>query len=253
MERKARPHPSTKKPANPSVAGEEDPGAALDAGVATVELLAGPRSDLFSALPTVLNATPPFHAVRAEGGRYRVSVGGRSVKVTIRHVGDQLLDARWEADLIGRRELDARGWYRLSQADAAEVRAYRALMHRASLDRSGLEAQVAEARAAGASLRILEALARPEDPRASLVAFLDERGYALVRPLDLSVPFRYEVLGIARPGARRTAERARLGARLAVRSVTGPLGYAYHAARDRFLLAAPWARDVRRMVARTFR
>jgi hypothetical protein len=195
----------------------------------------------------------PFHAVRAEGGRFRVSVGGRSVSVTIRHVGDQLLDVRWEDDLIARRELDTRGWYRLSQADAAEVRAYRALTHRASLDQPDLEAQVAEARAAGAGLLMLEALARSEDPRAPLAAFLDERGYALVRPLDLSVPFRHELLGIARPGVRRTAERARLGARLAMRSVTGPLGFAYHAARDRFLLAAPWARDVRRMVARTFR
>lgn len=231
----------------------EDPGAALDTGVATVELLAGPRSGLSSTLPTILNATPRFHAVHAEGGRFRVSVGGRSVSLTIRHVGDQLFDARWEADLIARRELDVRGWYRLSQADAAEVRAYRALTHRASLDRPGLEAQVAQARAAGAAPRILEALARPEDSRAPLVAFLDERGYALVRPLDLGVPFRHEVLGIARPGVRRTAERARLGARLAVRSVTGPLGVAYLAARDRFLLAAPWARDVRRMVARTFR
>jgi hypothetical protein len=224
----------------------EDPGAALDAGVATVELLAGPRSGLSSTLPTILNAMSPFHAVRAEGGRFRVSVGGRSVSVTIRHVGDQLLDVRWEADLIARRELDTRGWYRLSQADAAEVRAYRALTHRASLDQPDLEAQIAEA-------LMLEALARPEDPRAPLAAFLDERGYALVRPLDLSVPFRHELLGIARPGVRRTAERARLGARLAMRSVTGPLGFAYHAARDRFLLAAPWARDVRRMVARTFR
>jgi hypothetical protein len=231
----------------------EDPGAALAAGVATVELLAGPRSGLSSTVPTILNATPRFHAVHAEGGRFRVSVGGRSVSVTIRHVGDQLVDARWEADLISRRELDAHGWYRLSRADAAEVRAYRALTHRATLDRSALEAQVAEARAAGASARILEALARPEDPRAPLVAFLDERGYAFVRPLDLSVPFRYEVLGTARPGVRRTAERARLGARLSVRSVTGPLGIAYHAARDRFLLAAPWARDVKRIVVRTFR
>ena len=143
----------------------EDPGAALDAGVATVELLAGPRSGLFSTLPTILNATPRFHAVQAEGGRFRVSVGGRSVSVTIRHVGDQLFDARWEADLIARRELDARGWYRLSQADAAEVRAYRALTHRASLDRPALEGQVAEARAAGAASRILEALARPERSR----------------------------------------------------------------------------------------
>jgi hypothetical protein len=231
----------------------EDAGAALDTAVATVEILAGPRSGLSSTLPTILNAMPRFLAVHAEGGRFRVSVGGRSVSVTIRHVGDQLLDARWEADLIARRELDARGWYRLSRADAAEVRAYRALMHRASLDRPGLEAQVGEARAAGAAPRILEALARPEDPRAPLIAFLGERGYALVRPLDLSVPFRHEVLGIARPGVRRTAERARLGARLAARSLTGPIGIAYHAARDRFLLAAPWLRDVRRMVARTFR
>ena len=231
----------------------EDPGAALATGVATVELLAGPRSGLSSTVPTILNATPRFHAVHAEGGRFRVSVGGRSVGVTIRHVGDQLFDARWEADLLARRELDAHGWYRLSRADAAEVRAYRALTHGATLDRPGLEAQVAEARAAGAAPRILEALARPEDPRAPLVAFLDERGYALVRPLDLSVPFRHEVLGTARPGVRRTAERARLGARLAVRSVTGPLGIAYHAARDRFLLAAPWARDVKRIVVGTFR
>jgi len=229
----------------------EDPGAALDAGVATVELLAGPRSGLSSTLPTILNATPRFHAVHAEGGRFRVSVGGRSVGVMIRHVGDQLFDARWEAELIARRELDARGWYRLSRADAAEVGAYRALLHRPSLDRPGLEAQVRAARAAGAAPRILEALARPEDPRPPLVAFLDQRGYALVRPLDLSVPFRHEVLGIARPGVRRTAERARLGARLALRSVSGPLGIAYDAARDRFLLAAPWLRDVRRMVART--
>ncbi len=230
----------------------EDPGAALDSGVSTVELLAGPRSGLSSTLATILNAMPRLHAVNAEGGRFRVSVGGRSVGVTIRHVGDQLFDARWEADLIARRELDARGWYRLSEADAAEVRAYRALTHRASLDRPGLEAQVVEARAAGASPRILEALARPEDP-APLVSFLEERGYALVRPLDLSVPFRHELLGTTLPGVRRTAERARLGARLAVRSVTVPLGIAYHAARDRFLLVAPWLRDVRRMVARTLR
>jgi hypothetical protein len=32
MEHKTRPRPSTKKPASPSVAGEEDPGAALDSG-----------------------------------------------------------------------------------------------------------------------------------------------------------------------------------------------------------------------------
>ena len=32
MERKTPPRPSAKKPANPSVAGEEDPGAALDGG-----------------------------------------------------------------------------------------------------------------------------------------------------------------------------------------------------------------------------
>ena len=32
MEHKAPPRRSTKKPANPSVAGEEDPGAALDGG-----------------------------------------------------------------------------------------------------------------------------------------------------------------------------------------------------------------------------
>jgi len=231
----------------------EDPGAALDRGEGTVEILAAPRSGLSSTLPTILNATPRFHAVHDEGGRFRVSVGGRSVSVTIRHVGDQLFDARWEADLIARRELDARGWYRLSRTDAAEVRAYRALMHRASLDRAGLEAQLAEARAADSAPRLLEALARPEDARASLVAFLDERGYALVRPLDLSVPFRHDMVGTAWPGARRTAERARLGARLAVRCVTGPLGLTYHAARDRFLLAAPWARDVREMVVRTFR
>jgi hypothetical protein len=174
------------------------------------------------------------------------------VGVTIRHVGDQLFDARWEADVIARRELDARGWYRLSRADAAEVRAYRTLTHRATWDRPRLEAQVAEARAAGAAPRILEALGCPEN-HAPLVAFLDERGYALVRPLDLSVPFRHEVLGKARPGVRRTAERARLVARFAVRSVTGPIGIAYHAARDRFLLAAPWARDVKRIVVRTFR
>jgi hypothetical protein len=231
----------------------DDPGAALDTGVATVELLAGPRSGLSSTLPTILNAVPRFHAVHTEGGRFRVSVGGRSVSVTLRHVGDQLLDARWQADLIARRELDPRGWYRLSRADAAEVRAYRAVTHRARLDRPGLETQVREAQAAGAAPRILEALARPDESRAPLVAFLDERGYDLVRPLDLSVPFRHEVLGVARPGVRRTGERARLGARLAMRSVTGPLGIAYHAARDRFLLAAPWLRDVRRMVTSAFR
>jgi hypothetical protein len=32
MEHKTPPRPSTKKPASPSVAGEEDPGAALDSG-----------------------------------------------------------------------------------------------------------------------------------------------------------------------------------------------------------------------------
>jgi hypothetical protein len=32
MERKTPPRSPTKKPANPSVAGEEDPGAALDGG-----------------------------------------------------------------------------------------------------------------------------------------------------------------------------------------------------------------------------
>src|SRR4051794_15796751 len=62
----------------------EDPGAALDTGVPTVELLAAPRSRLSSTLPTILNATPRFHAVHAEGGRFRVPVGGRSVSVTIR-------------------------------------------------------------------------------------------------------------------------------------------------------------------------
>jgi hypothetical protein len=230
----------------------EDPGAALAAGVATVELLAGPRSGLSSTLPTILNATPRLHAGQAEGGPFRVSIGGRSVGVTIRHVGDQLFDARWEADVIARRELDERGWYRLSRADAAGVRAYRTLTHRPTGDRPDLAAQVTEARAAGVAPRMLQALARPEDP-APLCAFLDQRGYRLVRPRDLGVAFRHEVLGAAWPGLRRTADRARLIARFVVRSVARPIRAAYQAARDRFLLAAPWARAVKGFVLRAFR
>jgi hypothetical protein len=235
------------------VLAPDDPRAALDAGEATVELLSGPRTGLTSTLPTILNAVPRFLALPEEGGRFRVSVAGRSVSVTIRNVGDQLLDARWEADLIDRRELDAGGWYRLSPVDAAEVRAYRALLHRATMKRSSLEVLAVDAQAAGASRWILQALARPEDLRVPLDAFLEERGYALVRPRDLSVPFRHEALGVARPGLRRTAERARLAARLVARSVAGPLGAAYQSARDRFLLAAPWVREVRRKVTRAFR
>jgi hypothetical protein len=235
------------------VLAPEDPRAALDAGAGTVELLAGPRTGLTSTVPTILNAVPRFPALPEVGGRCRVWVAGRSVSVTIRHVGDQLLDARWEADLIARRELDVGGWYRLSPTDAAEVRAYRALLHRTTLKGPTLAALAVEAQAAGASPWILQALARPEDPRAPLVAFLEERGYALVRPLDLSVPFRHEALGVTRPGLRRTAERARLAARLAVRSFAAPLDAAYRRARDRVLLAAPWVREVRRKVTRAFR
>ena len=229
----------------------DDPGAAVAAGAGTIELLAGPRSGLASTLSSILNATPRFHAVHEEGGRFGVHVGGRRVAVTIRHVGDQLFDARWQADVMSRRELDARGWYRLAAADAAEVRAYRTLTHRATWDRQELDAQVAEARAAGAAPRLVAALTCP-DNHAALVAFLDERGYRLVRPKDLSVAFRHEMLGTARPGVRRAAERARLVVRFAVQSVTGPIGVAYLAARDRFLLVAPSARAVKRIVLRAF-
>jgi hypothetical protein len=230
----------------------DDPVAALDAGASSVELLAGPRSGLPSTVPTILNADPRFLSLPDVGGRYGVSVGGRSVTVTIRHIGDQLLDARWEADLIARRELDPRGWYRLSTADAAEVRGYRALMHRTGPDRSHLGAVALEARAAGASPRVIAALADPGRLPAPIDEFLAERGYAHVRPLDLRIPYRYEALGVPRPALRRLVDRARLGARLAVRSVTCPLRFVYLEARDRILLAAPWAREVRRTVARAF-
>lgn len=231
----------------------EDPAAALDHGASTVELLAGPRSGLPSTLPTILNAEARLLSLPDAGGRYAVRVGGRSVTVTIRHVGDQLFDRRWGADLIARRVLDPRGWYRPSPADAAEVRAYRALMHRARLNAGRLVSIATAARAAGASPQILEALADPGRRPNALDAFLAERGYAHVRPLDLRVAYRYEAVGERRPGIRRITDRATLAARLAVRVVTCPLASAYHELRDRFLLAAPWARDVRRTVARAFR
>jgi hypothetical protein len=131
----------------------------------------------------------------------------------------------------------------VSQADAAEVRAYRALR----IGRAGPAGP--RGRVAGRGLPAPRPgywkRLRARSPGAPLVSFLDERGYALVRPLDLSpVPIR-GAWDSTRPGvrarptvplsARRDAERWAARCRLP-------------RARDRFLLAAPWARDVRRMV-----
>jgi len=77
MEHKAPPRRSTKKPANPSVAGEEDPGAALDGGDEALPGTPGTARRCATAVAAVAGSTTHRAPPAAAPARWcKASVAG---------------------------------------------------------------------------------------------------------------------------------------------------------------------------------
>ncbi len=61
---------------------------------------------------------------------YRVDIAGHDIRFDLRSVGDNYFDTRWQADVLGRRYLSERGFYRPEAVDYFYTLLYHALVHK---------------------------------------------------------------------------------------------------------------------------
>lgn len=202
----------------------------------------------YKELVAVANARPIGGMLPSWGGRFRVRIGGRDVRMELRSVGDGFLDAGWERDLLQRRVWNEPGFYSLRPEDALETLAYRAVAHRAGSDESRRRHLAALARALDQPL----GSEKRADGRVLVERLLRERGYEWTRPRDPFVRTDPRAFGSRWP----VADHMRAALARSVTALVGraaiPVRTAWLTIRDGLAHRAPWLKQLpvmRRLVA----
>jgi hypothetical protein len=181
----------------------------------------GPHPDL-----DLLTTDPVELAFAADGTRrfrrsnrvaYTVEVGGRTVDIDLRHVGDGYYDTAWQRDMLATCRRHSGGFPVPEPAHHFHALLYHGLLHKPDLAPDYAVRLEADSESVlGRHVAAADFLDRTT-AREILDAFMEHHGYRYSEPIDLSVPFRDgEAPGVRmslRRHIRRTIRRAARGLR----------------------------------------
>lgn len=118
---------------------------------------------------------------RASSASYSVKVGGMSVRLDIREIGDGYYDENWERALLSGRVMNARGFYEFAPRDGFFALVYHILFTKRSVAPDYHVKLLALARKAGVGGESLDEWWR------ELESYMAERGYSAAVPVDRSL------------------------------------------------------------------
>ncbi|MBD90752.1 MAG: hypothetical protein CL940_10465 [Deltaproteobacteria bacterium] len=149
-------------------------------------------------------------AKRARPEPYRVlhtvRVAGQHLLFDFRCVGDGYYDARWEADILDRRVLDANGFYRPCDEDHFAALLYHATVHKVSVS----DEYFRRVSRLGQDLGIAVGAHDVASLRSVLHAWLEDASYEVCEPLDLSVVYNRDYATEASCSPERARHEAAL-------------------------------------------
>ena len=180
------------------------------------------------------------------GGPVVVRVGNRDVRFGIRFPGDHYFDPHWMRQLLTTRVLDSKGYYRPRDEERFWILAYHAVAYRKSISRD-LRIRLASL---GNDIGVNEPEAEfnENSDRKTYFECLRRRGIFFTTPLDRSVYFNRQILGIQPSSFRHALLILQNSAALAGQRLFVKLQTFYYRSRDTILSGAPWLGDLRRIL-----
>jgi len=241
-------------------ASEEELFAALNRAVEYVLLTAktqppyidsGGETNLLAtdgrAMHTILRTRP--REPSPTGGTLLLRVGGRQLKVGLRHPEDGFFPKAFALRLLGSRKLGRDGSFRPGAREEFGALAYHELVHKPAAEPAGQERLSAIAEQLGVAGWTPAALANVQAFQSLLLAAMPEDIDDFVRPLDAAVYFNRPIVGQNASWPVHVADRAVCSLSRLVQGAGYLLRNLYWQTRDQLLIVAPGIRVVKRWVA----
>lgn len=155
--------------------------------------------------------------------RSNITVGGHTLSVVARHIGDGHLDARWQRDLLANQCTHGDSVPRPRPDDHFFYLLYRTKIHGASVDNDGLDSLAAAALEIGLEEIGVPEIESDESAASILAGFMKGRGYKVVIPEDPSIRPRSRILRHMRDTVSRESRRKPGALSRIARSIKGTI------------------------------